>query len=576
MNRDPLQPRNDASLFLVLFALLYLPGLAFLPLALPEAVAALGQIDSGTVDALQHPFLSGETLAVYPFYKSVVAVFAFFLGTNEWAARLPSVIAVLGLCGLAAWMGRRYGGRDGAIAAAVTCACAFSSLAAGRQASGHAITAVFLNAAWFCWYVLGRDKRRWGLAWTVALSIVLVASLHAGIKAFLIFYFPLFFLRRPMKSWRRLTMVRHLTMLSLAFALYLLFQASMTGTPITVEALGRWHTHDGAAIQFGDMMLYPFRWLFFLLPSALLFWPGFCAAFRPLERDPQCGSFMRTLVATLTLSMWVIPNTSARDLVVVMAPLAVLAAIHHEYLIRRYAHVFNRFSRILFLVAFAAACCGLLLCLATLVRFIDLDAVSVHNQAFAAVMVAVAAIFAGLALRSSQTQPLWLRLILLMIVVQNLVAGLALPVREVFESEARDRGLAMRSALPPGVRVHRLSPLPLLPEIFYMNHRVSTVASAQDLPEAPEIIHVLAGYDPPLTESRLWTPISPAFRTDTRYIPVLEWFPDSFTALRLRRRIETPTPTATENVIRLYRGVVPPQKSPPPAPTKTALTESPD
>ena len=557
MNRAPLHTRNNASLFLLLFALIYLPGLSFLPLSTPEAVAALGRVDSGTVAALRHPFLSGETLVVYPFYNILVEFFKFFLGANEWAARMPSIISILGLCGLSAWLGRRHGGRDGAIAAAVACACAIASVSAGRQASGHALTALFLNAAWFSWYTLGRDSRKWGVAWAVALGIVLVASFHTGVKAFLIFYFPLFFLRRPIKVWRRIVMVRHLAFLATVFALYLVFQSSMNGTPITIEALGRWFEAERGAIQLGDIFAYPVRWFVFLLPAVLLFWPGFCAAFRTLERDRQCASFMRTIVVTLSLSMWIVPNTSARDLVILMPPLAVLAGMHYEYLVRRHAQVADRLLRSLLIIAFVAACIGLLVGLITILRVVDLQAISGTNQLFAAIMIVVAAAVSALSLRSPDPQPIWLKLAILMIVFQNLTVGMTFPLREAFDSEARDRGLAMRNELPDSTRVYRLSSLPLLPETFYLDHPVIDLASPQNLPQDEETVYVLAGYDPPLTESRVWHALGAAYPTDSRYVPRNEWFVERSTLFRLKRQIETPTPPSPNLVVRLYRGTIP-------------------
>ncbi len=562
MNRPPLQTRNNASFFLLLFALIYLPGLSFLPLSTPEAVAALGKVDSGTVSALHHPFLSGQNLVVYPLYNILVEFFKFFLGTNEWAARMPSIISVLGLCGLSAWLGRRHGGQDGAVAAAVACACSVAAVSAGRQASGHALTALILNAAWFSWYTLGRDSRKWGVAWIVALGIVLVASFHTGVKAFLIFYFPLFFLRRPIKVWRRIVMVRHLILLAIAFAIYLVFQSEMNGTPITIEALGRWFEAEKGAIQLSEIFAYPVRWLLFLLPAALLFWPGFCAAFRTLERDRQCASFMRTIVATLSLSMWIVPNTSARDLVILMPPLAVLAGMHYEYLVRRHAHIIDRWLHRLLIAAFVATCAGLFLCLLTICRVIDLQAISTTNQIVAAIMILVAALVSALSLRSPDPQPIWLRLAILMIVFQSLTTSMTFPLRDAFDSEARDRGLAMRNELPDNARVYRLTSLPLLPETFYLDHPVIEIDTPQELPEHQETVYVMAGYDPPLTETRVWHTLGAAYSTDSQYAPRSEWFVNRSTLFRLIRRVEAPpTPPSASHVVRLYRGTIPKEKS---------------
>ncbi len=548
--------QNQVFFFLLLFVLLYLVGLSLVPLTVPEAMAALASIDAGTINAMQHPFLSSEQLAVYPLFSYLAGFFKFFLGANEWSARLPSVIAVLAMCGMSGWLGRRYGGRDGGIVGAMTCACSFAAFDAGRQASGHAVNAALINAAWFAWFMLGREKRRWGLAWAVALSIVLLLSFHAGIKAFLIFYFPLFFLRRTINIWRRLAMARHLIMIAGAFTLCLFFQTRLDGTPITTEALSRWYQADAGAVQLSDFLAFPFFWAVALTPAVFLFWPGFCAAFRPLERDRQCGSFLRTIVTATSLAMWVIPNTTPKDLVIITPALSVLAGMHYEILMRRYRHLFEQIIRTAFRLIAGLTLLGIVVCIALAVGVVRLNEWQLTTKLFFATMICMTAILSWLALRRSQSLPIWLKIMLLLASVQGLAAAATLPFADVYNSEARDRGLAMRTALPENATVYRLSPLPLLREVFYLNRKVVTLAGVDELPEQPQTIYVLGGYDSPLTESRTWESTAPPLHVDSDYKPVFEWLPGRHCLLQVDKLVRRKTRAgADEVVVSIYRGV---------------------
>ena len=68
------------------------------------------------------------------------------------------------------------------------------------------LQALLSCAAWWSWYALGVEQRRWNTAWVVSLLLVFLGMLNVGLEAVLWFYLPLVFLPRQLNAKMRMQM----------------------------------------------------------------------------------------------------------------------------------------------------------------------------------------------------------------------------------------------------------------------------------------------------------------------------------------------------------------------------------
>ncbi len=539
-------PRGWGWLLATAFVLLYLPNLGVMPLSRLEAIAAMGALDLVSAVGGDRPF------ATYPLYPQLVRFVRFAVGENEWAVRLPSVLAILGMTAASGLMARRVGGGASSQVAMLVVFSPILCLVAGRTATGHALSAFLLSTAWFVWYYLGRVKHRWSLAWALALTLVLVAAFHGGPRAFVVFYFPLFFLRRPLKVWRRLRMPQHLIFLGLALLIFVpWFHGQMKDAfLLPLESV---LAEPGASLR--NVFRFPFRAFALMLPAPFFFWPGFCAAFRPLEKDAELASFMRTLVLPLFLAFWLIPQAEPIDLLVLLPPLAVLAGMHYEILMRRYSRFllrgFNFCERVLLAAVSALSVAWLLVALG----LIEIERLP-GLHAWSAVASGVALVLLLISLRRAGCLylPVWLRLAAMVAVACLLVTVGWLPTRSIFLRMHNDRAAVLRRQVPAGATVYKLTPMPLPKESFYLKRKVVFVDFPAQLPDQPEAVWVLGGFNPPLTDRFTWTPASDLVDPEDDYAAEFDWWPGGRKILRVRvRRRPGDLPEALAG-IRMYRG----------------------
>ncbi|MBR5024978.1 MAG: hypothetical protein IKX48_07915, partial [Victivallales bacterium] len=351
------------SLSLYLGALV-LPELGVSDEALNAAVAR-DMVETG--DFLKTR-LYGQPVKYFPLYPWLVVLCSGFRSPTLFTLRLPAMLAVGGLAflaGMTAW--RLQSSFAGWIAAAVVL-MSVAGFRFGGHAQAEILQAFFLFAAWCAWFRLGHEQKRWALAWGVAHVFVFLAIMAVGGGALFWFYFPLFFMRRPLNAKIRMQVPAHLVsvlILALVIGVWIFVTHGQPFMPWDVEP-GLSPTREPSNYLW-HFIAFPWRGVWQLGAWCLLVWAPFCIALHQFEINKAGCLFFRTIVFSISVLVWLWPGTTTTQLLPVFAPLAVLIGVHFEIVIRRYQHVLNRILRT---VAWVICISGLLiaatwLCIAT-------------------------------------------------------------------------------------------------------------------------------------------------------------------------------------------------------------------
>ena len=533
-----------AGLFLVLFVL-YLPTV---PLSPREAGAASIAARLWVHDGAAAAVLRGTRL-----HPLAIRLFALIAGgVNEWSVRLPGVFGVLAMCVVTLRVTRREEGRmAGAVAGAAVMSTALVIWQA-RFAAGQTLAASLVAAAWLSFYWLGRVRRRWSLMWVVALLLVLLASLETGLRTFVVFYFPLCFMRRPLRIWQRVLNPVHITALAVALVAHRFwFHTGVEASAVAVAAVAP-VAQSGSYL--GGLVAYPFWCLCLALPWPLLAWPGFCAAYRPLEKRSVFTSFLRTLMVPLFLLAWLVPGMRAAALLPLICPFAALTGVHYEVLVRRHG---RELDGILSLIRFAVGVVGSLAVVGALLHGTKvLQLAELRQDAWLLAMGALlgALLLVRFAEVKSPGRGLWLRLAVAFTAGAVVLGTLYCTLAPIYLFPQRDNGKALAAGVPAGAPVYDLTAAALPAELFYLGHPVRHIASADDLPADEPAVYVLGRARPPVLETRTWTECSRGVRLGERPEPVLRWRPESGVLARVELTWEE-VPLGKDSLVRMYRGV---------------------
>ncbi|MFA4943919.1 MAG: hypothetical protein WC789_04380 [Lentisphaeria bacterium] len=542
---EPVPKRTWWILILGLFLVLHLPHLGLRELRREEAI--LLAVADGLGDGWFQAQIHGQPVQALPLVPGLMRLVATTGLPPEWCARLPAALAILGLAGLAGWMaGRMAGHLAGAVAAAV-CVSAYGVLGIASREPVVPVGAFFLAAAWFLWYRFGRMRHQWAMAWATGLGLATLAFFCIGLPAFLIFYLPLLLLRRPLRVWPRIWNWGHLlTLASVAALLWAWHAGQPPGRPPPA-----WGEVNVAGF-FHHLLAYPLATAVQLLPWTFLAWPGFCAAFRPVERTPVFCSYLRTILLSVWIGGWLLPTVRPEQLHPLLAPLAVLTGIHADILLRRHFRPLFLLPEILFRGGTALAVLATLL-LATIaagwLRLAGLDA----PLYFLCLGSAFAALLLGIGWLRRRPPPTFLAQMLAGIVCATFAIQAFYPAwRMLFFETRRAAGAALAAAVPPGATVF-LPPETNLPvETLYLRRPARRIQAPAELPETAAEAYVLGGAKPPLLETRSWEAVSPPIPAQQRSGPRWHWLPEEGGLLRIERGASP----AAAPVVRMYRGTL--------------------
>jgi hypothetical protein len=177
--------------------------------------------------------------------------------------------------------------------------------------------------------------------------------LVVGPIALVFFYFPIFFLSRPLRPWRRIILWQHWLSLSL-LAVAVLCWIFMAPGYLQLDA----GELDGGGNYVLRFLAFPFLAAGSYMPWLLVTWPAFCAAFTHLEPSRVLGRFLRTIVFTVIVVVWLLPDAPMTLLQPLVGPLAILTGMHYRLVMRRYARQMMLVPRIVSVIAMAAVFTG--------------------------------------------------------------------------------------------------------------------------------------------------------------------------------------------------------------------------
>jgi 4-amino-4-deoxy-L-arabinose transferase-like glycosyltransferase len=542
-------PKRRLALWLLALTLLSALGLGMRELRPREALLA----SVATEMRISHDWLTttvqSRPAESFPLYSWMLTG----LGShrlNEWEVRLPALLGLLGLSLISAMMAGKAGGTEAGIVAAVVPLSAFACLRMGQQASHETLFAFFMAAAWFAWYHFGRVEKHWWKAWLCSLLLVALATFTGGAKAIVCFYWPIFFLHRPLNSWRRMLLPSHLVSLLLAVVIigaWLIAAPNQVFFPWSAASFQQ--ISGGGGVLRGTLRFF-WQCGVLLFPWVFLAWPAFCAAFKPVETEPVLFLYLRTIVVALFLACWFLPGVSAEALLLLMGPLAVMTGLHYEILMRRYSRQLHGFARALARVGVLLAILGLALGalqIAGVVVLVGLSKLTVLKALAGLALALVCALWAAKTTRAA----CWQRLTLAIMALNLIYSLFWLAMVPQLQGTRRDSARRLASQVPESVTVYKMVEDLLVSECYYMARPVVQVADVEMLPKDQDVVYVLAGAKAPVLETRTWTEVSEPVPLKPQARAHLDWHPQGRCLLRveLRESLEEPSQT-----VRMYRG----------------------
>ncbi|MCM8535553.1 MAG: glycosyltransferase family 39 protein [Lentisphaeraceae bacterium] len=485
-------------LFLV-SAMLLLPQLAMKELTSSEA--AYGMMS-------RHAFYSGNIFStvtqgvlieeghLFPWLVNLCGM----LGVNEFTVRLPSVMALTIMIISASFVTYRYGSRQSAIVSGM---CMLSTVAAvkmGTRGEENMLSAAFISLAWLVWFEYSRKHKKWFYAWFYGLCITSFAAFCSGYYAFIIFYLPLFFLRRPTDVRRRIFHNPHfkalVTIISLHFIIYLI--------AINITANRDQSLNLGLNLALQDyesenFLNFPFTALYLLLPWTFFSWPAFCAAFQPMEKDHILFHYLRTISVSLFIVFWLLPGSSPIFLLPVLVPIAIMTGLHYQILVRRHHIPIRKLVRFTYAIILIVNIGWLIFFGLNIFGTFDLNISKnwIYLNSGIAVLAILLAIFI---LLKGREYPVWLKIMCMVVLGHwSIITFNSLPQEGTVTNKVIGRSLT--TEVPEEATVYNFTGDLNSQIMFYTNRRV--LLANKDLDpekeELPKTIYVITGENKPTT-----------------------------------------------------------------------------
>ena len=280
----------------------------------------------------------GELIPMsFPLFPWIAAVlYQAGLGI-EIALRFISV-AAMGILVVICWeTGRRASGLlAGVVAAAMMLS---SNIVIEKAVDGYPnmLSAVLLLTGWLVWFWFGAVGGHWNRAWMYSMFFCGLCFYTVGWSGVIYYFVPLIFMRRPLSFWPKLSRPGFYYGLAILAFFVLLWGIPRwaSGEVFRSIPLGR-----GAFEDYWEHLLnFPFDVLVRFLPWTIFAWAPFCVALFPLDRNPIFTRFLRTIVISVFIVLWIDPSTESRDITLLAAPLAILTGMNYWIVVRRYGHL---------------------------------------------------------------------------------------------------------------------------------------------------------------------------------------------------------------------------------------------
>ena len=337
---------------IIVFIILYSPW----HLGVRELLGTEGRYASMAINMnllIPSTIAQGETLSnYYPLYPWIVAI-AYKLGFSlEIGLRGVSVLA-LGITGIVVFeTGRRISGiQAGVIAAAVVIANIYVFQ---KAVDGNPFTfaVLLLLAAWLTWFMFGAVHGNWNTSWIVSMFFCSLAFYTIGWIAVVYFFVPLIFLRRPLSIWNKL-LSRGFYIGICIFGAFVLLWFLPRITDIMNNPFSSSKIFQGISPNyFKNFPLFPLAVIGGFMPWSVIAWSAFCVAYFPLDKTPIFSRFLRTIFFSLFVVLWLNPFTDARDAIILVPPIAILAGTNYWLVVRRNGYGLHKLLHIITIVLF--------------------------------------------------------------------------------------------------------------------------------------------------------------------------------------------------------------------------------
>ncbi|MGN0878929.1 MAG: hypothetical protein ACI4WT_05695 [Oligosphaeraceae bacterium] len=526
--------------------------------------------------------LYGREIREFPLYSWLVCVCSGFQRLSIVSLRLPALLSLGGLALLCGLAGRRLQSRFAGFIAASVVLLSGVSFRFGAMGVPLTLQALLSFAAWWSWYALGVEQRRWNTAWVVSLLLVFLGMLNVGLEAVLWFYLPLVFLPRQLNAKMRMQMPSHLLSVLAVLvltAVWVLITPDQPLLPWTREANLSTSFRDASGYLW-HLLTFPWETMAWLLPWGLLLWAPFCIALRQFENSPVACRYLRVIVLSLFTFFWLLPQTSPFHLLPLLGPVALLIGVHFEIVLRRYQHILNRglhgvtwvvlVANVLVGLFWAMVACGL----------VAIDMVPpAHAGVFAVLQLVLARILWGVILRR-ESHCTFRSCIIWCIFGARLLSLLSVEYyRSWDQSDRKLAGLELarcthptvgmldnRPGLPDAIRKVYYRPLAAanslyLPSFYYLDRPVVFLHPrgdfSQAIPDDEQTIYVLSQRMPPVT-SRTWLPKGPIVDMGQRHRAAVVLGEHGLRGrpwLAIRRVPEPPRPQSSSMQLQLFEGV---------------------
>lgn len=429
-----------------------------------------------------------------------------------WSFRLLSLLA-LGLLTLPCVLTvkRELGGGAAAVAAGGVMG-ALPVMALCHLNARSVFLAGLINAAWFSWYFLARQRKSWDRAWAAAGVFLLIACLEGGSLMLVVFYFPLLFLRRPFRIWQRMLNPVHLVTLG-AILIFSIFWSHFSHAEEALQLMREVSVNEPGRrslsflVRFGGIPLGVFL---VLTPWPAIIWPAYCAAFKPLEKNAVFAHFLRTLVAPVFLFVWFIAGMKGLPVLLMVPALAALAALNYELLVRRHIRRLRQFAWGLRRVIWVVGGGVLLFWLGHAVGLPRFAGVKTATTVWGLVFLAIGIGWCAAHRLYRNRLPLWGDLLNTTVALACLALSLILPLTDFFYRDAAADAAELMATVPPEAPVYLLPGGDVTRPAFNSQRQLIQIPSAELIPNSEPVVYVWGNGRPPLLETRIWEKVSEA------------------------------------------------------------------
>ncbi|MDD3886147.1 MAG: hypothetical protein PHI35_04695 [Victivallaceae bacterium] len=387
----------------------------------------------------------------------------------------------------------------------------------GGEGYPTTMSAFFLLAAQLLFFQFGFRRSNWSAAWIVSLGLMVFAFFSGGFLALVYFVFPMLFLQRPLSvrsKFRKPGFAIGILMLTLPIAAWGLACWNLSQK---MQFLYIWWGDTSMARYLIDVAVFPCELPFRLLPWSIIAWLPFCVMLQSLDTTPIYSRYLRTLTIPTLVLLWLMPDTTPREIIYLLGPLSILVGINYDIGMRRYGtKLRNGILKLAGWTVASMAVAMVVLCLISYELLSLFVRVSLSIDFCRTPEYRMFALGAGLVLvvlaivlsRGVKTNPVWMTLLLTSVGIGIFYWSVLQPYRAQERSQ-REMGQAIRTALKAEKTdlIYKDNITGLYGELYYSGCKAVNLTDLENMPQK-QIVYLL-GAEFPQQPNREWTNLLP-------------------------------------------------------------------